>query len=407
MKVVFFFALSLVVCTFGCSEPEAGKNFPQNKTVGAAKDSPTPTPTPTPTNAKTSEPPVPLEKTAIVRPSGGKPHPYTIRPGCAAFSPDGKQVLIGFGHGMFGPRKPPGWSVQLFEVETGKHLRTLNGHQGDVRFVAFFPDGKTAISAGDDGWFRVWDVDKGVEVRRFPGKVHDAVMLRDGKRLLCSFRRLQLWDAVEGKLLEEYNEFSNPVSSITVSPDGNRALFGGIPSVEDGIEDLTLLRLWDVEKGKVLRAFDPKKDRLGRPCAFSEDSKFAVSFREDEKAKKLNGVLWEVSSGKEINEFPVSVFAPQTLYLSLKENRIVIVGWQGDLVCLDAKSGKELWATKAPGIGVFAFSANGKRALSAGGVMNHPVYRGIILWDLETGKELRRLTPNFDEPQAPLPANDP
>ena len=304
--------------------------------------------------------------------------------------------------------KPPGWSVQLFEVESGKHLRTLNGHQGDVDFVAFFPDGKTAISAGRDGWFRVWDLDKGVEVRRFRGNVDHAAMLPDGKRLLGSSSRLQLWDAVEGKLLNEYDEFQNSVSSITISPDGKRAILGCVPG-GNGFSDSTLMRLWDVENGKVARKFDPKKDRLGNPNAFSEDSKFAVSVRWHAVTQKAAAVLWEVPSGNETNEFPAFAFVPYAIYLSLKENRIVLAGGQGELVCLDAKSGKEAWATKGPAVEFFVFSANGKLGLSAaGGVTKYYHQRmDLVLWNTETGKELRRLTPNFDEPQPPLPANDP
>src|SRR5437764_1475884 len=82
MKAVSFFALSLAFCLFGCWEHEAEKTSPvRDEIVGAAKDT---LPTPKTTASK---PTVPQEKT---RPSGGKPVPYAIRPGCAAFSPDGK-----------------------------------------------------------------------------------------------------------------------------------------------------------------------------------------------------------------------------------------------------------------------------------------------------------------------------
>jgi WD40 repeat protein len=366
-------ALALVVLSSGCREQEAEKSSPPSKTPVAERGG--------------GEP---------------KPRPYTLRTACAAFSPDGKQVLVGFGHDILsGAKKPPGWSVQLFDVETGNHLRTFNGHQGDVNFVAFFPDGKTAISAGQDGWCRVWELDKGVELHRFAAKVEHAALLPDGKRMLCSFRKLELWDAVEGRRLNEYDQFKNAVSSITVSPDGKLALLGCVPGGE-GVSDLTVLRLWDIEKGKVVRKFDPKKDRLTHPNAFSEDSKLAVAVAWNADWKRANAVLWDVSSGNKIKELPAFDLVPLAIYLSLKDNRIVIAGDQGELVRLEARSSKELWARAAPtkgeAIQFFVFSRNGKLGLSGvGGRDNNSRQRmDLILWNTETGEELGRLRPKFE-----------
>jgi len=47
----------------------------------------------------------------------------------------------------------------------GQSLRTFTGHSHGVNAVALSPDGRTALSGGGDGTLKLWDVATGKELR--------------------------------------------------------------------------------------------------------------------------------------------------------------------------------------------------------------------------------------------------
>ncbi len=64
-----------------------------------------------------------------------------------AFSPDNTVLILGLISG----------GIQLRDVTTGKVLNTLDGHTGSPVAFSFSPDGKTLVSAADDGTILLWD----------------------------------------------------------------------------------------------------------------------------------------------------------------------------------------------------------------------------------------------------------
>ena len=86
----------------------------------------------------------------------GPDTPSTYAP--LTFVPDNKILALGSGE-----------TVVLWDVATGKELRTLKGHTDAVAGLAFAPDGKTLATAGLDRTVRLWDVADGKQLHRLDG----------------------------------------------------------------------------------------------------------------------------------------------------------------------------------------------------------------------------------------------
>src|SRR5262249_51611622 len=76
-----------------------------------------------------------------------------------AFSPDGKQILMGTANGV-------AW---LWDAGSGNRIRQFTGHSDAVTSVAFSPDDQFVLTGSADRSARLWNLQTGAEVRRFEG----------------------------------------------------------------------------------------------------------------------------------------------------------------------------------------------------------------------------------------------
>src|SRR5436305_1254683 len=76
-------------------------------------------------------------------------------------------------------------------------------HAGGVHAVAFSPDGKLALTSGNDNRARLWDAATGKPLAQLPhqGSVRALAFSPDGRLILTGSldRTAQLWDAATGK----------------------------------------------------------------------------------------------------------------------------------------------------------------------------------------------------------------
>jgi WD40 repeat protein len=271
---------------------------------------------------------------------------------------------------------------------------------GTVRFrhvrlslVAYAPDGKALLSAGD-GTFRRWDAATGKELQRWPiisGDVDCAALSADNKILavarsehVAGKQQIYLYDVATRKELHRLDPGENGmVHSLAFSPDGE--LLAAKPPHD------ALVTLWEVRTGKKRRELKPPGyDDLEfgsggifqeRNLAFSPDGNYLACGSEDGVVR-----LWQVATGREVRQHPAASHTPLSVAFSPDGK---VLAWSGPrhIHLAEVATGKELPLLPAgeDTPSRLAFSPAGRVLASV-----HSLGE-VFLWDVARGKLLCRL----------------
>jgi WD40 repeat protein len=295
-----------------------------------------------------------------------------------AFAPGGTTLATG------------GVQLLLWDLQSGKTIRSFPGHTSWISALAFGRDGTTLVSASADTTLRLWDVATGKQLRKFVGHrewVTALALSADGHTLVSGSndRTVRVWDVATGQERRRLQGHADWVYCVALSPDGR--------TVASGSDDKTI-RLWDIATGKQLRRLEGHLEGV-QAVAFAPDGKTLASGSRDGTVR-----LWPLVSsngrpptsasqrvlGKHAGHVSCVVFSSDGKYLASASADHARKHRQDSLIRLwDMATGKQIreFAGHQDGVFAVAFSPDDRLLASAS---RDQVIR---LWDRATGAERR------------------
>jgi WD40 repeat protein len=251
------------------------------------------------------------------------------------------------------------------------------GHHSGVSAVAVSADGQRAVSASLDETLKVWDIGTGRELRTLTGHegcLYGVCLSSDGRIAVSAAqdRTLKVWDAENGHVTGTLEGHAFPVGAVALSPDGRYVISGSWDAT---------LKMWDLETGQVTRTFEGHKKSVNG-VAVSADWRIVASASEDATLK-----VWDVATGTALLTLTGHAEDVWGVAMSADERFIVSASEDTTLKVWNLPTGKLIRTLKAHSGPVYAVavSADGRRAVSAS--EDHT----LKLWDLERGSLIRTL----------------
>lgn len=152
--------------------------------------------------------------------------------------------------------------VSLWDVATGKLVRSLTGHNGAVYDVAFSPDGTLLASASADATVKVWNVKTGERLDTLgqpEGEQFAVAFSPDSNSIVAggADHQLRMWTLVSREKADinplkfARTAHKSSIVKIAFSPDGSR-----LATATDGHE----LVLWETAKLTPIKRYEDQPD---------------------------------------------------------------------------------------------------------------------------------------------------
>ena len=191
-----------------------------------------------------------------------------------AISNNGDYLLIGKGNG----------TVVHVSVDTGRRLEFL-GHKEKINAVDMMPNGRIAMSGGNDFIAYVWDTTSGQVIYQFnhSSRVSKVALDPQGRFAFSadSMKSAHIWDLKTGKLISTLKgtKRQEVFSSVQFSPDGKTLATGAASSK---------VSVWDIATGKRTAKWHVTPKETKRPTGAVV---YSLAFSDN------NTLLTESSSG--------------------------------------------------------------------------------------------------------------
>ena len=301
--------------------------------------------------------------------------------GNIAYSPDGSQLAVASGCGIW-----------LYDTRIGTEVDLFTGHTSVVSSVSFSPDGNTLASCARSEP-TVWLLDtatgqlKGTLETWADGEGKLVLFSPDGRTLAHADTSapLRLWDTVTGhyrNIVDGERAYSG--SAVAFSPDGATLAGAEYLTSSNPSENIDEISIWDALTGRRKLtisgtgyvgslAFSPDGNTLA-----GESHQWSESHQRDEYPIQL----WDVTTGQHVLTFAGYTGRIHSLAYSTDGSTLASGNHDGTIRLWDASTGREKLAFEAHEhyVSSVVYSSDGKTLASAG-------WDNLVrFWDAATGR---------------------
>jgi WD40 repeat protein len=183
--------------------------------------------------------------------------------------------------------------IKIWNTVDGRLLQELKDPHSDTVFTLdFSADRKFLASGGADKFVRVFDMSSGKLVKSFEGHTHHVLGVswkRDGRTLASSGadKVVKVWDFLNGEQKKTIEGFNKEITSIHFIDGSNEAI------VSSGDSQVKLIR----EDGNNVRTFGGASDFI-QAAAITPDGKLVAAGGQDSVLR-----IWNGSNGEVLNTF--------------------------------------------------------------------------------------------------------
>ncbi|MCH8877650.1 MAG: PQQ-binding-like beta-propeller repeat protein [Chloroflexi bacterium] len=288
-------------------------------------------------------------------------------------SPDGRRLASASGRLSLQDPIAEDNSIALWDVATGELVQRFAGHTDSPTHVEFSPDQRFLLSSSLDGSFIQWDLETGVEIRRVEGRLPlagNVDYLRDGAM------------GSDGP-----SAILRSVKSNEGAPDPFFPLF--VAEMEIGV--------WDLQTGRVIYPFQPDFDEAFiKTSQISGEGRILITAQNSRVGADPNApysgietlIAWDVTTGEVLRRLEVNIPGLWTTSIEISpDESTALIGMEGRpggaLIIWDLETGEQIRLDNVGGFFIHHFSPDG------GSAYIDRFGQGLEQIDARTGDSLR------------------
>lgn len=255
--------------------------------------------------------------------------------------------------------------------------RRLVGHDGKIEAIHFSEDGMQLVTGGNDKLVNIWDVESGKLLHTLEGhqqRVTQARFVDNDKRIVTASMdaTVRLWDSVSGNLVQTISDHEGAVFDLQVSQVGDlwsTISYDGTARIIEAISGETLHVLAGQEEPLYTAGFSPDGTRIAT-------------------AGDITAALWDTKTGALVQMMDTGISAIRTINFSADSRLLVIRGEDNHVDVRDATSGERIYQLQGHDDAVIwsaTFSPDSQNLLTAGGDGT------VRIWSAADGNPLKTL----------------